>query len=73
MNTELEKEIRKSLIDGQLPYKSVLKISKELKVTLPEIGQTVAQLGITISDLQVPGPYMNQWMPFSSTTEKGSR
>ncbi len=53
MNSELEKRIRASLVDGKLPCATAFQIAKELKVTTKEIGETCNQLKIKVRSCQL--------------------
>lgn len=53
MNEELEKKMKSSLVNGKLPCPVAFQISKELKVSLNEIGEKANNLGIKISGCQL--------------------
>ena len=53
MNTELEKKIQDSLVDGKLPCPKALQIAKEMKVSTKEIGETCNRLKIKIRSCQL--------------------
>jgi hypothetical protein len=53
MNSELEKRIRASLVDGKLPCATAFQIAKEMKVTTKEIGETCNQLKIKVRSCQL--------------------
>lgn len=53
MNSELEKKIRESLVNGKLPCPVAFKIAKEMKVTPKEIGEVCNQLKIKVNSCQL--------------------
>jgi hypothetical protein len=53
LNSELEKKIRESLIDGRLPCPAAFQIAKEMKVTPREIGEACNQLNIKVRSCQL--------------------
>ncbi len=53
MNSELEKKIQASLVDGKLPCAKAFQIAKELKVTPKEVGETCNQLHIKVRSCQL--------------------
>lgn len=53
MSTELESKMKSSLVNGRLPCAIAFQISRELKVSLKEIGETANKLGIKISSCQL--------------------
>ena len=53
MSTELEAKMKSSLVNGRLPCAIAFQISRELKVSLKEIGETANKLGIKISSCQL--------------------
>jgi len=53
MSTELESKMKSSLVNGRLPCAIAFQISRELKVSLKEIGETANKLGIKISGCQL--------------------
>jgi hypothetical protein len=53
MNSELEKKIRESLVDGKLPCPVAFQIAKELKVSPKEIGEACTQLKIKVKNCQL--------------------
>ena len=53
MDTELEKKIASSLVDGKLFCAVAFKIAKELKVSPREVGETADRLGVRITGCQL--------------------
>jgi len=53
MDTELEKKLKSSLVDGRLPCAVAFKIARELKVSPREVGKTADKLSIKICNCQL--------------------
>ncbi len=53
MNTETEKKIKSSLVDGKLPCVVAFKIAEELKVGPRAVGDTANELSIKICNCQL--------------------
>ena len=53
MNTEIEKKIKASLVDGKLPCVVAFKIAEELKVGPRTVGDTANELSIKICTCQL--------------------
>lgn len=53
MDTELEKRLKLSLVDGELPCAVAFKIARELKVSPWEVGKTADKLSIKICNCQL--------------------
>jgi hypothetical protein len=53
MNTELDKKIQDSLVDGKLPCAVAFQIAKENKVTNKEIGEACNRLKIKVKSCQL--------------------
>ena len=53
MSAELEEKMKSSLVNGRLPCPVAFQISKELDVSLKEIGETANKLDIKISGCQL--------------------
>ena len=53
MDTELEKKIEASLVDGKLFCAVAFKIAKELKVSPREVGKAADSLGVRIAGCQL--------------------
>jgi hypothetical protein len=53
MNSELDKKIQTSLLDGKLPCATAFQIAKELNVTTKEIGEACNRLKIKVRSCQL--------------------
>jgi len=53
MDSELEKKIKDSLVDGKLPCPVAFKIAKELKVSPKAVGDAANKLGVKIRSCQL--------------------
>lgn len=53
METELEKKIKSSLVDGRLQCVVAFKIAKELKVSPRDVGDAANRLSVKISSCQL--------------------
>jgi hypothetical protein len=53
VNTEIEKKINSSLVNGKLPCVVAFKIAEELKVGPREVGDTANKLSIRICNCQL--------------------
>lgn len=53
MGTELEEKIKTSLENGRLPCPAAFRISRELKVSLKEVGETCNRLNIKVCHCQL--------------------
>jgi hypothetical protein len=53
MDTELEKKLKSSLVNGRLPCAVAFKIARELKVSPREVGKTADKLSINICNCQL--------------------
>jgi len=53
MNTELEKRIQASLVDGKLPCAAAFQIAREFNVPIREIGETCNRLKIKVRSCQL--------------------
>jgi len=53
MDTELEKKLKSSLMDGKLPCAVAFKIARELKVSPREVGKTADKFSIKICNCQL--------------------
>ncbi len=53
MNSDLEKKIQDSLVDGKLPCPVAFKIAKDFKITPKEVGEVCNQLQIRIRSCQL--------------------
>ena len=53
METELEKKIKSSLVDGRLLCAVAFKIAKELKVSPSDVGEAANRLSVKISSCQL--------------------
>ena len=53
METELEKKIKSSLVDGRLLCAVAFKIAKELKVSPREVGEAADELSVKIGGCQL--------------------
>jgi hypothetical protein len=53
MNTELDKKIQDSLVEGKLPCAVAFQIAKENKVTTKEIGEACNRLKIKVKSCQL--------------------
>lgn len=53
MNTELEKRILASLVDGKLPCAAAFQIAREFNVPIREIGETCNRLKIKVRSCQL--------------------
>ncbi len=53
MQSELEKKIRDSLVEGKLPCAVAFRIAREFKVSPQEIGETCNRIQIKIRSCQL--------------------
>jgi hypothetical protein len=53
VETELEKKIKSSLVDGRLLCPVAFKIAKELKVSPREVGEAADRLSVKIGGCQL--------------------
>jgi len=53
VETELEKKIKSSLVDGRLLCAVAFKIARELKVSPREVGEAADQLSVKIGGCQL--------------------
>ena len=53
MGTELEENIKSSLVNGKLPCPLAFKIAKECKVSPREVGETANKLSVKLSGCQL--------------------
>jgi hypothetical protein len=53
MNSELDKKIQASLVDGKLPCGAAFQIAKELNVQVKEIGEACNRLKIKVRSCQL--------------------
>lgn len=53
MSSELEEKVKVSLVDGKLPCAVAFRISREMKVSLKEVGATANKLKIKICHCQL--------------------
>jgi hypothetical protein len=53
MNSELDKKIQASLVDGKLPCAKAFQIAKDLKVTTKDIGEACNRLNIKVCTCQL--------------------
>ncbi len=53
MNSELDKRIQESLVEGKLPCATAFQIAKELKVSTKEIGEACNRKGIKVRSCQL--------------------
>ena len=53
MDTELEEQVKSSLVNDKLPCAVAFKIAKELKVSPRTVGETADELGIMVCKCQL--------------------
>ena len=53
IDTELEKKLKSSLVDGKLPCPIAFKIARELKVSPREVGEAANKLSVKICQCQL--------------------
>jgi hypothetical protein len=53
VESELEKKISESLVNGKLPCPVAFKIAKGLKVAPKDVGETCDKIGVKISSCQL--------------------
>ncbi|MBI4180841.1 MAG: hypothetical protein HY528_02815 [Chloroflexi bacterium] len=68
MDTELEKKVIASLVAGQLPCFSALRIAKECRVPPKQIGEAADSLGIRLVECQL-GCFIYTGLEESVSTE----
>ena len=53
MQSELEKKVSESLVNGKLPCPVAFKIAKEMKVAPKDVGEACNKLGLKIASCQL--------------------